>query len=168
MKLIICCGGDRVGKSTLCNEFVKNGFEYHHFIAPKFSAYGEFGGFANQYLLDPVNRDKKIILDRYMYCDFPYSKHYGRSTDMTWEGMHRIEDIMLGLDPAATIVYCENDIDLNWKLIEEEGKHEFKTKEEVVQLRNDYRDVMLHSKLRCMTYDFTKGDTPVDFVKKVI
>lgn len=168
MNLICLIGGDRTGKSTLCEEFIKNGFEYHHFIAPKNSAYEEFGGFARQYFLDPVNAGKKVILDRYMYCDFPYSKHYGRGTDMTWDRLHEIEDIMLGFDPSAKIVYCENDIDLNWKLIEEEGKHEFKTKTEVLELRKTYMEVLSHSKLPWIKYDFTAGDTPVGTYNKII
>ena len=106
------------------------------------------------------NPNGKYIIDRYMYCEFAYSKHYGRHTDMTIERMNKIEDDLLKLDPNAVVVYCQTDLESNWRRICDEGKNEFKSIEQLEALREEYKRVLLKSKLDLVEYDFTAGDTP--------
>jgi len=159
MRIVICCGADRTGKSTLTDEFVKAGWTYRHFDPPKKSPYAEYREYAD-WLAAEGDPDGKYVIDRYMYCEFAYSKHYGRQTDMTIGRMHEIEDDLLKLDPNAAVVYCETDLESNWARIQEEGKGEFKSVEELAALRDEYRRVLLNSKLDLIEYDFTAGDTP--------
>lgn len=163
MKIVVVAGADRTGKSTLTKEFTRCGWKYRHFGPPKGSPYVEYRGFADA-LASNGNPDGKYIVDRYMYCEFPYSKHYGRETDMTIWDMNAIEETLLMLDPSATIVYCETDLESNWKRIQDEGKGEFKSIEELVALKAEYERVLSKSRFRVLRYDFTKGDAPATFV----
>jgi len=86
---------------------------------------------------------------------------------MTLDKMNEIEDDILQLDKNATVVYCENDIDINWDLIQDEGKNEFRNKGEVRLLRQNYRRVLKWSHLNVEAYDFTKGDEPKDIYNKM-
>lgn len=159
MRIVICCGADRTGKSTLTDKFVKAGWIYRHFDPPKKSPYLEYREYADR-LAAEGDPDGKYVIDRYMYCEFAYSKHYGRRTDMTIQRMNEIEDDLLRLDPNAAVVYCQTDLESNWQRICDEGKNEFKTIEELAALRYEYKRVLLNSKLNCIEYDFTTGDTP--------
>ena len=79
---------------------------------------------------------------------------------MTIQRMNEIEDDLLRLDPNAAVIYCQTDLESNWQRICDEGKNEFKTIEELAALRHEYKRVLLNSKLNCIEYDFTAGDTP--------
>lgn len=160
MKIRIIAGGDRTGKSTLCKYFSDNGYTYVHFGPPVKSPYLEYQEFIDNILEKSKNSNENIIIDRYMYCEFAYSKHYNRPTDMTIDKMHKIEKTILKIDPNAFIIYCENDIDENWKLIQDEGKNEFKNKQEVINLRDTYRDVLYKTHLSCLVYNYNLGWTP--------
>lgn len=166
MKIAVIVGADRTGKTTLTDEFVRRGWTYRHFNPPKGSPYGEYSDYA-KWLAEEGDPDGKYVIDRYMYCEFAYSKHYGRKTDMTIGRMHEIEDVLLGLDPSAAVVYCETDLDSNWERIREEGKGEFKSKVELADLRDEYRRVLFESKLGLYIYDFEHGDTPARTVSKI-
>lgn len=159
MRIVTCCGADRTGKSTLTDEFVKAGWTYKHFNPPEKSPYAEYREYAD-WLMSEGDPNGKYVIDRYMYCEFAYSKHYGRQTDMTVARMNEIEDDLLKLDPAAVVVYCETDLESNWARIQEEGKGEFKSIEELDALRSEYRRVLLNSKLDLIEYNFEAGDTP--------
>ena len=159
MRIVICCGADRTGKSTLTDEFIKAGWTYRHFDPPKKSPYGEYREYAD-WLMAEGDLDGKYVIDRYMYCEFAYSKHYKRPTDMTIERMNEIEGDLLKLDPAAVVVYCETDLASNWARIQKEGKGEFKSIEELEALRSEYRRVLLNSRLDLIEYNFEAGDTP--------
>ena len=159
MRIVFIVGADRVGKSTLTDEFVKAGWIYRHFDPPKKSPYSEYREYAD-WLAVEGNPDGKYIIDRYMYCEFAYSKHYDRRTDMTIERMNEIEDDLLKLDPNAVVVYCQTDLESNWQRICDEGKNEFKSIEQLEALREEYKRVLLKSKLDLVEYDFTAGDTP--------
>ena len=113
MRIVFIVGADRVGKSTLTDEFVKAGWIYRHFDPPKKSPYSEYREYAD-WLAVEGNPDGKYVIDRYMYCEFAYSKHYGRHTDMTIDKMNEIEDDLLKLDPNAVVVYCQTDLESNW------------------------------------------------------
>lgn len=167
MKVVIVCGGDRTGKSSICREFIENGYEYYHFDPPKKSPYQEYKEFVDNVLKNPENKNKKFIIDRYMYCEFPYSKHYKRNTDMTIEKMQLIESEILQLDNFATIIYCENDIDDNLRLLNIEGKKEFKSKQEVLALRTNYKLALNKSLLHILTYNFSIGDTPKQIFRNI-
>lgn len=160
MKIIIIAGGDRTGKSTLCKYFENNGYTYMHFGPPKDSPYYEYKNYVYNVLKDPKNKNKNFIIDRFMYCEFAYSKHYNRLSDMTIDKMYELENIILSLDSNATIIYCENNIDINWQLICDEGKNEFKTKNEIIELRNTYLNIFKKTKLNFIKYDYTIGHTP--------
>jgi hypothetical protein len=95
-----------------------------------------------------------------MYCEFAYSKHYGRKTDMTIEKMNEIEEDLLKLDPNAVVIFCQTSLESNWKRIQDEGKSEFKSIEELEALYKEYKRVILHSKLDLIEYNFENGDTP--------
>lgn len=166
MKIAVIVGADRTGKSTLVGEFEKVGWIPKHFDPPKKSPYAEYREYAD-WLAEKGDPDGKYVIDRYMYCEFAYSKHYGRRTDMTIDRMHEIEDVLLGLDPSAAVVYCETDLDSNWERIKEEGKGEFKSKVELADLRDEYRRVLFESKLGLYIYDFEHGDTPARTVSKI-
>ena len=168
MRIVFACGGERTGKSVLTKTFESKGWTYFHFDPPKGSPYKEYRGFLDSVLKNPANADKNFIIDRYMYCEFPYSKHFGRSTDMTVGKMHEIERGILALDPAACVIYCENDIDVNWELICAEGKREFRSREEVLKLRDDYRKILNQTMLTRIDYDFTSGTEPEDIYEKVV
>ena len=159
MRIVCIVGADRTGKSTLTDEFVKAGWIYRHFDPPKKSPYSEYREYAD-WLAAEGDPDGKYVIDRYMYCEFAYSKHYGRRTDMTIQRMNEIEDDLLRLDPNAAVVYCQTDLESNWQRICDEGKNEFKTIEELATLRHEYKRVLLNSKLNCIEYDFTAGNTP--------
>ena len=159
MRISVVIGADRTGKSTLTDELVRRGWIYRHFDPPKDSPYREYRDYAD-WLAAEGDLDGKYVIDRYMYCEFAYSKHYGRKTDMTIDRMLGIETTLLGLDPRAAVVYCETDLESNWARIREEGKGEFKSPEELEALRSEYRRVLGFSKLDLYRYDFTKGDEP--------
>lgn len=159
MRIVFIVGADRAGKSTLTDEFIKAGWIYRHFDPPKKSPYFEYREFAD-WLASEGDPNGKYVIDRYMYCEFAYSKHYGRLTDMTIERMHEIEDDLLKLDPNAVVVYCETDLESNWARIQEEGKGEFKSIGELEALRLEYKRVLLNSKLNLIEYNFKAGDTP--------
>ena len=163
MRIVICCGADRTGKGTLARELVKKGWAYRHFDPPKGSPYQEYLDYA-RWLAEKGDPDGKYVIDRYMYCEFAYSKHYGRKTDMTLARMHEIENILLKLDPGATVVYCETDLDSNWRRIQDEGKGEFKDIGQLKALRAEYKRVLSGSNLKIIEYDFTVGDTPENTV----
>lgn len=160
MRIVFCTGADRTGKSTLIEEFRKRGWVSVHFGPPKGSPYMEYRKFVDETLKDPANSDKKFILDRFMYCEFPYSRHYGRPTDMTSVKMNELEDDILRLDPNAKIIYCETSLEGNWDRIEAEGKHEFENVEQLERLRKNYIQTFMASKLDYITYNFEDGDTP--------
>ena len=166
MKIVICCGADRTGKSTLVGEFEKAGWISKHFDPPRRSPYGEYLDYA-RWLSEKGDPDGKYVIDRYMYCEFAYSKHYGRGTDMTIERMNEIEGILLTLYPTATVVYCETDLESNWERIQDEGKKEFRSIEELDSLRSEYKRVLLNSKLDLITYNFETGYTPKDVLASV-
>jgi hypothetical protein len=166
MRIAIVIGGDRVGKTTLTDEFIRRGWIYRHFDPPKSSPYGEYLDYA-KWLSENGDPNGKYVIDRYMYCEFAYSKHYGRSTDMTIERMNEIEDMLLKLDPHAVVVYCETDLESNWERIKEEGKNEFRSIEQLEALREEYKRVLLKSKLDLVEYDFTAGDTPAGTVSEI-
>ena len=166
MRITIIIGADRTGKSTLVSEFEKAGWISKHFDPPKCSPYGEYLDYA-RWLSEKGDPNGKYVIDRYMYCEFAYSKHYGRSTDMTIGRMNEIEDILLALDPAATVVYCETDLESNWERIQDEGKKEFRSIKELYNLRSEYKRVLLNSKLDLVEYDFTAGDTPAGTVSEI-
>lgn len=155
MRIVCCAGADRTGKSTLVEEFIKAGYKPKHFGPPSGSPYEEYLDYA-KWLVEKGDPDGKYVIDRFMYCEFAYSKHYGRRTDMTFDRMNEIEDILLRLDPKACVVYCETDLESNWWRIEDEGKHEFSDIEQLEALRTEYKRVLLHSKLDLVEYDFTK------------
>ncbi len=166
MRIAIIIGADRAGKSTLTEEFKRRGWIPKHFDPPKSSPYGEYLDYA-KWLLENGDPNGKYVIDRYMYCEFAYSKHYGRGTDMTIERMNEIEDILLKLDPRATVVYCETDLESNWERIREEGKNEFRSIEQLEALREEYKRVLLKSKLDLVEYDFTAGDTSAGTVSEI-
>lgn len=166
MKIVILTGADRSGKSTLADEFIRQGYKYKHFDPPKGSPYGEYLDYAKE-LAGNGDPDGKYVIDRYMYCEFAYSKHYGRGTDMTIERMREIEDILLSLDPSAAIVYCATSLESNWERIEAEGKREFKDIGQLDALRNEYKRVFLHSKLDVKEYNFETGETASEFMKRI-
>ncbi len=161
MKIVICCGADRTGKSVLVGEFRRRGWNSIHFNPPKNppNAYSEYREYAD-WLMTDGDPNGKYIIDRYMYCEFPYSKHYGRPTDMTIAKMREIEDDLLKLDPLATVIYCQTDIESNWKRLQDEGRGDFKDIGQLRALRNEYEKTLHESKLILINYDFTKGDTP--------
>lgn len=159
MRIVCIIGADRTGKSTLTDKFKEAGWTYRHFDPPKKSPYLEYREFAD-WLASEGDPAGKYVVDRYMYCEFAYSKHYGRQTDMTIPRMNEIEDDLLKLDPNAVVVYCETDLASNWARIQEEGKGEFKSIEELEALRSEYRRVLLNSKLDLIEYNFEAGDTP--------
>lgn len=159
MRIVILAGADRTGKSTLTGCFEKHGYIYKHFGPPAGSPYLEYRTFIEE-LSRVAGSDARWIIDRFMYCEFPYSKHYGRKTDMTIGKMHEIEDMILALDPKATVVYCETDLESNWKRIEAEGKREFESADQLDALRTEYKRVILNSRLNLVEYDFTRGNTP--------
>ena len=166
MRIVICCGADRTGKSTLVDEFKSAGWLPKHFNPPKKSPYEEYREYAD-WLMSKGDPNGKYIIDRYMYCEFAYSKHYGRHTDMTIERMNEIEDDLLKLDPNAVVVYCETDLESNWARIQEEGKGEFKSIKELEALRLEYKRVLLNSKLNLIEYNFETGDTPESVLAEV-
>lgn len=168
MRIAVCCGADRTGKTTLTNEFERRGWKKVHFDPPKNppNAYTEYRTYAD-WLAENGDSDGKYVLDRYMYCEFPYSKHYSRPTDMTVAKMNEIEEDLLKLDPRAAVIYCQTDLASNWERIEAEGKNEFSSIEELAALRDEYRRVLLNSKLDLVEYDFTAGDTPSGTVDAV-
>ena len=47
MRIVICCGADRTGKSTLVGEFEKAGWLPKHFNPPKKSPYEEYREYAD-------------------------------------------------------------------------------------------------------------------------
>lgn len=159
MRIICIVGADRTGKSTLTDELVRRGWTYKHFCPPKGSPYGEYKDYADWLAAEGDPRGKYVV-DRYMYCEFAYSRHYGRPSDMTVDRMLGIESRLLKLDPQAAVVYCETDLESNWARIKDEGKGEFKSPEELDELRAEYRRVLSMSKLDLYRYDFTKGDEP--------
>lgn len=166
MKIVIVIGADRTGKSTLTNEFIKHGWEYIHFDPPKKSPYIEYREYAD-WLIENGKSDGKYILDRYMYCEFPYSKHYHRQTDMTIDKMNEIEYDLLKLDLNATVIYCSTDLESNWKRIQDEGKHEFNSINELDNLYNEYKRILLYSKLNLIEYNFIEGDTPQNVLMEI-
>lgn len=168
MRIVVVIGADRAGKSTLTDEFRRRGWNYVHFDPPKNppNAYCEYREYAD-WLASDGDPDGKYVLDRYMYCEFPYSKHYGRPTDMNLDKMREIEEDLLKLDPKATVVYCETDLASNWERIQQEGKKEFKSIEQLEALRTEYKRVLLNSKLDLVEYDFTAGDTPSGIVSSI-
>lgn len=101
-----------------------------------------------------------VVVDRFMYCEFPYSRHYGRSSDMTFRRMLELESHIKRTDPDAKLVYCETDLDSNWARIQDEGKREFRTKDELASLKDGYECVLETTSIPVTRYDFTKGDTP--------
>jgi thymidylate kinase len=160
MRIVCIIGADRTGKSTLTKAFKEeDGWIYKHFDPPTGSPYNEYRSYANE-LMQYANSDKKFIIDRYMYCEFAYSKHYGRKTDMTIEKMNEIEEDLLKLDPNAVVIFCQTSLESNWKRIQDEGKSEFKSIEELEALYKEYKRVILHSKLDLIEYNFENGDTP--------
>ena len=168
MRIVCIIGADRTGKSTLVDEFERRGWKRVHFDPPKNppNAYREYREYAD-WLAREGDPNGKCVLDRYMYCEFPYSKHYGRPTDMTIERMNEIEDDLLKLDPNAAVVYCQTDLESNWQRICDEGKNEFKSIEELAALRYEYKRVLLNSKLNLVEYDFTAGDTPFGVLAEI-
>lgn len=166
MRLVFIAGPDRCGKTTLTDEFVRRGFEYRHFGPPKGSPYGEYLGFA-EWLRENGRPDGRYVVDRFMYCEFPYSRHYGRRTDMDYAKMLEIEGMVLYLDPGAVLVYCATDLRSNWRRICDEGKREFEAMEQLEALRDAYEDVLRHTRLRVLRYDFTAGDTPRDVMTEI-
>ena len=166
MRIVCIVGADRTGKSTLVREFEKAGWQSKHFSPPKGSPYREYRDYAD-WLMAEGDPDGKYVIDRYMYCEFAYSKHYGRLTDMTIARMNEIEDDLLKLDPNAAVVYCQTDLQSNWQRIRDEGKNEFKSVGELAALRYEYRRVLLNSKLNLVEYDFTAGDTPQGVLAEV-
>lgn len=166
MRIVFIVGADRAGKTTLTDEFRRRGWIYRHFDPPKGSPYAEYLGFA-KWLSEEGNPDGKYVVDRYMYCEFAYSAHYGRGTDMTIGRMHEIEDILLRLDPHAAVVHCETDLRSNWERIEAEGKNEFRTIGQLETLRAEYARVLSQSRLDVVRYDFTAGDTPKATVSEI-
>ena len=168
MKIVFIAGADQVGKSTLANEFIRRGWIYKHFGPPEIRgrAYPEYREYAD-WLAENGDPDGKYVIDRYMYCEFAYSKHYGRPTDMTIAKMNEIEDDFLKLDPGATVVFCKTDLESNWRRIQDEGKGEFKNIRQLKALYDEYRRVLLNSKLDLVEYDFTEGDTPENTVTAI-
>ena len=166
MRLVFIAGPDRCGKTTLTDEFVRRGFEYRHFGPPAGSPYEEYLNFA-EWLGKDGKPDGRYVIDRFMYCEFPYSKHYGRQTDMSYARMHEIECILLRLDPNATLVYCTTDLESNWERICAEGKHEFKTIGQLNALRDSYEDVLRQTWLHVVRYDFTAGDNPKRTISEI-
>lgn len=166
MRIIFILGADRCGKSTLCQKFIENGWKYRHFSAPKSSPYGEYRDFVMNEL-PAVDGVPGIIVDRFMYCEFPYSVHYGRKSDMTFGRMLGLEARIKQLDPDTKLIYCETDLDSNWRRIQEEGKSEFKTKDELARLRKEYERVLETTSIPVLRYDFTHGDTPEHMFKRI-
>ena len=166
MRIVCIVGADRTGKSTLVGEFEKAGWLPKHFNPPKKSPYEEYREYAD-WLMSEGDPNGKYVIDRYMYCEFAYSKHYGRHTDMTIERMNEIEDDLRKLDPNAAVVYCQTDLESNWRRICDEGKNEFKSIEELAALRHEYKRVLLNSKLNLVEYDFTAGDMPLGVLAEI-
>jgi len=169
MRIVFFAGADRTGKSTL-TDMLHNvyGWKYMHFSPPKGSPYREYRDFADRLAADKASGlDANWVVDRYMYCEFPYSMHYGRRTDMTYARMNEIERDVLALDPRAAVVYCETDIKSNWERIQAEGKGEFSSIEDLAALRAEYALTLGKSLLRVVRYDFTRGDTPAGLFAKL-
>lgn len=159
MKICIVAGADRTGKSTLCEEFKKAGWAYFHFEKPKGSPFEEYAKFVTE-KLPSMPADSKVIVDRFSYCELAYSKHYGRKSDLDAQKTAWLEDEILRLDPSAKVVYCSTDLWSNWQRIEDEGKGEFKSMTELVELRKTYEAAIKWSHLGVIRYDFTAGDEP--------
>ena len=142
-------------------EFERRGWKSIHFEPPKNppDVYSEYREYAD-WLMSDGDPSGKYILDRYMYCEFPYSKHYGRPTDMTIARMNEIENDLLKLDPSAAVVYCHTDIESNWKRIQDEGRGDFKNIGQLEALRNEYEKTLRSSKLIQVEYNFMRNDTP--------
>ncbi len=160
--LVILCGADRTGKTTLAEEFKKEGYEYIHFNPPKGSPYQEYLSFAEEL---PVCEN--LLVDRYMYCEFPYSDHYCRETDMTVKKMKEIESLLKIHAENAVVVYCATDLWSNWERIQEENKKEFETIQELARLRTIYTEILNQSTFRVLTYNFKEGDTFQDLLFKI-
>lgn len=155
---------DRAGKTTLCDYLKKQGFEYFHFEKPKGSPYAEYRDF-----IDGVLAEKRgdVAIDRFMYSEVVYAEHYKRLSDLTMPRLNRLEQKLLALPNPVKIVNCAPDVNVNWKLIQDEGKGEFKTIEELFLARNHFLSLFRCSPFEVVTYDWTKGGTPEKVLKEL-
>ena len=153
-EIVFITGVDRSGKSTLAKQFIQRGYEYKHFIQPAGSPYLEYLKFFWQIRNSTA---QKWVVDRYVWCEYAYSRHYRRFSDCTLGRIRALETKFLDFD--SKLVHCETDLESNWKRIVQEGKNEFSKIDDLMKLRNWYGEAMRDTVLPYYSYDFTRGDT---------
>lgn len=165
-KIIFITGGDRTGKSTLCEYFVKNGFKYMHFDPPKKSPYEEYLEFYRHIKTSSESTACNWIVDRYIWCEYAYSRHYSRKSDCSLSRIRALETKFLDFD--SRLIYCETDLDSNWNRIISEGKNEFTTKADLEKLRIWYEQSFIDTVLPFYKYDFSVGMNPMNMYDKIM
>ncbi len=160
MQIVCLVGVDRTGKSTLADWLVENkGFEYVHFGKPESSPYEEYKKFVKKLKEErDTLLEKKYVIDRFVWCEYAYSRFYRRVSDCPLERVRELERD-LGITDAE-IVFCKTDAKSNLERIKEEGKNEITSEGEIDFINSMYEEVLKNSVLLRMDYDFTKGDSP--------
>ena len=117
--LIILCGLDRTGKSTVAELYKKQGFEVIHMSAPD-KRYREMGIDGQmEYFIDMIRlyisiKGKNVVFDRSAWGELIWPKVYKRPPMLTMQmlkTLHEIEDI-LGVE---RILMYDPNVEAHWQ-----------------------------------------------------
>lgn len=78
MSLIILCGMDKTGKSTVAQHFVLEGYEYVHMSAPA-KHHTRVSYLAEMFTIVTASAGKNVIYDRSWYGELVWPYAYGRT-----------------------------------------------------------------------------------------
>lgn len=149
---IIIEGGDRVGKSTVCKKLKEIGFKYHHFDYPKSNdvvkIYDDY--------LDNLKDQSNYIYDRALFSEFAYSRYYNRQSNMTESEIIRLQNRFKELDKdnKVVVLYLENSITENLKLLKIEGENKINTFDDIINLRSFYMKALKLSIFPVVVYNY--------------
>ena len=152
---IIVEGGDRVGKSTVCRYLMQKGHSYYHFDYPRSEDVVKI--YDDYFKLNSSNANvKDFVYDRALFSEYAYSRYYGRKSNMTIEQLNRLEKMFKSHDPDnyAVILYLENDINENLRLLEDEGEGKITKIEDILKLRKLYYEALSYAYLPVFTFNY--------------
>lgn len=139
MSVVILCGVDKCGKTTLATHLENEyGFKYKHFGPPK-DAFTEYMSF-----LEGIKKDDKIVIDRFHLGEPTYGVIYRGKSSLNKGQLATIERKINDL--GGILIYCYDDVKNIEQRFIEEGE-DFAKVEHIPRLLELYKKELKRTKL---------------------
>jgi len=151
--MIIVLGADMSGKTTLAKELSSHsGLPYYHFVADS-----KYEDYLNPLVSLEMHR---AVCDRFILCEFPYSKILGRKFQFTMKEIHNV--MLLALMQKPVFILCTHK-----PTAPEYSKETYLPYEKWDMVLSTYRKLLDVHKIQYMEYDYAKTVVSIDVILKL-